>query len=59
MFEANGFAASNCALRKSWVRNAWNLWSGRNQHFWNHVAQDSFRLVGLRSLSQTNAGCIL
>ena len=23
-------------------RNTWNLWSGGNQHFWNHVAQDSF-----------------
>jgi hypothetical protein len=40
-------------------RNAWNLWSGGNRHFWNHVAQDSFGLMDLRSLSQTNAGCIL
>jgi hypothetical protein len=28
-------------------RNAWNLWSGGNQHFWNHVAQDSFGLMDL------------
>ena len=26
-------------------RNTWNLWSGGNQHFWNHVAQDSFGLM--------------
>jgi hypothetical protein len=28
-------------------RNAWNLWTGGNQHFWNHVAQDSFGLMDL------------
>ena len=28
-------------------RNAWNLWSGGNQHFWDHVAQDSFGLMDL------------
>ena len=28
-------------------RNAWNLWSGGNEHFWNHVAQDSFGLMDL------------
>jgi hypothetical protein len=28
-------------------RNTWNLWSGGNQHFWNHVAQDSFGLMDL------------
>ena len=28
-------------------RNAWNLWSGGNQHFWNHVAQDSYGLMDL------------
>ena len=28
-------------------RNAWNLWSGGNEHFWNHGAQDSFGLVDL------------
>jgi hypothetical protein len=26
-------------------RNTWNLWSGGNEHFWNHVAQDSFGLI--------------
>ena len=26
-------------------RNAWNLWSGGNQHFWNRVAQDSYGLL--------------
>ncbi|MGI9088903.1 MAG: c-type cytochrome [Chthoniobacterales bacterium] len=28
-------------------RNAWNLWSGGNQHFWNHVAQDSYGLLDI------------
>lgn len=28
-------------------RNAWNLWSGGNQHFWNNVAQDSYGLLDL------------
>ncbi len=28
-------------------RNAWNLWTGGNQHFWNEVAQDSFGLMDL------------
>ncbi len=28
-------------------RNAWNLWSGGNQHFWNEVAQDSYGLMDL------------
>jgi hypothetical protein len=28
-------------------RNAWNLWTGGNQHFWDHVAQDSFGLMDL------------
>jgi hypothetical protein len=28
-------------------RNTWNLWSGGNQFFWNHVAQDSFGLMDL------------
>src|SRR4029077_12825750 len=28
-------------------RNTWNLWSGGNEHFWNHVAQDSFGLMDL------------
>lgn len=28
-------------------RNAWNLWSGGNQHFWNRVAQDSYGLMDL------------
>jgi hypothetical protein len=28
-------------------RNAWNLWTGGNQHFWNAVAQDSFGLMDL------------
>jgi hypothetical protein len=28
-------------------RNAWNLWSGGNQFFWNHAAQDSFGLMDL------------
>ena len=28
-------------------RNAWNLWTGGNQHFWNNVAQDSYGLMDL------------
>lgn len=28
-------------------RNAWNLWSAGNEHFWNNVAQDSFGLLDL------------
>ena len=28
-------------------RNAWNLWTAGNQHFWNAVAQDSFGLMDL------------
>jgi hypothetical protein len=28
-------------------RNTWNLWSGGNQHFWNHAAQDSYGLMDL------------
>jgi hypothetical protein len=28
-------------------RNAWNLWSAGNQHFWNQTAQDSFGLMDL------------
>src|SRR5258707_1562202 len=28
-------------------RNTWNLWSAGNQHFWNHVAQDSYGLMDL------------
>ena len=28
-------------------RNAWNLWSGGNQHFWNHVSQDSYGLLDI------------
>ncbi len=28
-------------------RNTWNLWSGGNQHFWDHVAQDSYGLMDL------------
>jgi hypothetical protein len=28
-------------------RNAWNLWSAGNEHFWNGVAQDSFGLLDL------------
>src|SRR5215470_5590693 len=28
-------------------RNAWNLWSAGNQHFWNRAAQDSFGLIDL------------
>jgi len=28
-------------------RNAWNLWSAGNDHFWNNVAQDSFGLMDL------------
>jgi hypothetical protein len=28
-------------------RNAWNLWSGGNEHFWNHVAHDSYGLMDL------------
>jgi hypothetical protein len=28
-------------------RNAWNLWSAGNEHFWNRVAQDSFGLIDL------------
>ncbi len=28
-------------------RNAWNLWSGGNEHFWNRVAQDSYGMMDL------------
>ena len=28
-------------------RNAWNLWSAGNEHFWNRVAQDSYGLIDL------------
>jgi hypothetical protein len=28
-------------------RNAWNLWSAGNQHFWNQTAQDSYGLMDL------------
>jgi hypothetical protein len=28
-------------------RNAWNLWSGGDEHFWNYVSQDSFGLLDL------------
>ena len=28
-------------------RNTWNLWSGGNQRFWNHAAQDSYGLMDL------------
>jgi len=28
-------------------RNTWNLWSGGNEHFWNHAAQDSYGLMDL------------
>src|SRR5215472_15852280 len=28
-------------------RNTWNLWSGGNEHFWNHTAQDSYGLMDL------------
>ena len=28
-------------------RNAWNLWSGGNEHFWNRVSQDSYGLLDL------------
>lgn len=28
-------------------RNAWNLWSAGNEHFWNHVAQDSYGMMDL------------
>jgi hypothetical protein len=28
-------------------RNAWNLWSAGNDHFWNNVAQDSYGLMDL------------
>jgi len=28
-------------------RNTWNLWSGGNQAFWNHAAQDSYGLMDL------------
>jgi hypothetical protein len=28
-------------------RNAWNLWSAGNQHFWNQAAQDSYGLMDL------------
>jgi hypothetical protein len=28
-------------------RNAWNLWSAGNEHFWNNVSQDSFGLLDL------------
>jgi hypothetical protein len=28
-------------------RNTWNLWSGGNQRFWDHAAQDSYGLIDL------------
>ena len=28
-------------------RNAWNLWSGGTEHFWNEVSQDSYGLLDL------------
>ena len=28
-------------------RNAWNLWTAGNQHFWNSVAQDSYGIMDL------------
>ena len=28
-------------------RNAWNLWSAGNEHFWNQAAQDSYGLMDL------------
>ncbi len=28
-------------------RNTWNLWSGGNERFWDHVARDSFGLMDL------------
>jgi hypothetical protein len=28
-------------------RNAWNLWSAGNDHFWNRVSQDSYGLLDL------------
>jgi len=28
-------------------RNAWNLWTAGNEHFWNTVAQDSFGLLDI------------
>jgi len=28
-------------------RNTWNLWSGGNEHFWDHAAQDNFALTDL------------
>ena len=28
-------------------RNAWNLWTAGNEHFWNRVAQDSYGLMDL------------
>ena len=28
-------------------RNTWNLWSGGNEHFWDHAAQDNFGLTDL------------
>lgn len=28
-------------------RNAWNLWSAGNEHFWNGVSQDSFGMMDL------------
>ncbi len=28
-------------------RNAWNLWTAGNEHFWNNVAQDSYGLMDL------------
>jgi len=28
-------------------RNAWNLWSAGNDHFWNHLSQDGYGLIDL------------
>src|SRR2546422_50061 len=35
------------SLEEIMGRNAWNLWSAGNQHFWNRAAQDSFGLMDL------------
>ena len=41
-------------------RNAWNLWTAGNQHFWNNVAQDSYGLMDLlKSMDNRKYNCIV
>jgi hypothetical protein len=37
----------NLSPKEIMGRNTWNRWSGGNEHFWNHAAQDSYGLMDL------------